>query len=534
MIRDVTKIITDARPLYLEIERVLHLCEKFETQTGIKIDESLTYDFQKMSENSLFDENQEKALLRVCLAGKFSSGKSSFLNELLGEDLLPVASIRTTRGITRIHYSTNKLFKKDHQKISFQEYSNAVTEGGNFEISMKVPFLKNLVISDVPGFDPPEKDKEDRLLDEKTSLKEMENADVLIWLCKMSDGGLDCKSEQFLKEYQKEQGSTKKDTPPLYLVITHCQKPESQKKEERDRVAGLIQKQLEIIGVKPEGIFFFSCKKKMEKCSEKHQDFILDEQKRLKETISQMAHKHNSIATQRIKTKVKVLENKFMQSLSEFANHILLYHDKWICEYLEKSKELRNYSFAIGREKKGVIAAFSRYKDVLLDKVGDALEKVKFCYLFTNKGVFFNNFYINKSNDWEEQWANQRTIIKEYIETVPCYFKKYFSLPQNIFHEERIPIKKVGFSTFVFGIKIEESYNDDFTGNSKEKSSLQRRVRNCNKAIQEAWKEKISSQLQANAQAFRNVVDDAFNTKKNAAEKFEVAFTELVKLRHLD
>ena len=30
MIKDVNKIITEARPLYLELERILNLCKKFE------------------------------------------------------------------------------------------------------------------------------------------------------------------------------------------------------------------------------------------------------------------------------------------------------------------------------------------------------------------------------------------------------------------------------------------------------------------------------------------------------------------------
>ena len=154
MKKDAAKIVSEARPLYLEIERILNVCEKFERQTGLKMDEMLTFDIKKMRENSIFDESQEKALLRVCLAGNFSSGKSSFLNELLEEELLPVALKDTTKGATRIHYSTNRTFKKDHQPISYEKYCKDVQKDGNFEISMPVPFLRNLVISDVPGFDP--------------------------------------------------------------------------------------------------------------------------------------------------------------------------------------------------------------------------------------------------------------------------------------------------------------------------------------------------------------------------------------------
>ena len=43
--------------------------------------------------------------LRVLLMGKFSSGKSTFLNGLLGENLLPTKVIPTTAVISEIKYN---------------------------------------------------------------------------------------------------------------------------------------------------------------------------------------------------------------------------------------------------------------------------------------------------------------------------------------------------------------------------------------------------------------------------------------------
>lgn len=533
MIKDVTKIITEARPLYLELERILNLCEKFEKKTGLKIDETLTYDLKKMSENSIFDENQEKALLRVCLAGNFSSGKSSFLNELLDEELLPVDLKRTTRGVTRIHYNTNRTFKKDHQNIDYQKYCDDVKKGGNFEISLPISFLKNLAISDVPGFDPPE-NKDDKNTktetDEEISIKEMENADVLIWLCKMSEGTIREDGLQFLKNFQKR----KKSVPPLYLVITQCDSIESEEQEERDRVARKIQKQLEKIDFKPESTFFFSIKSKMEENDslDEHKNFIFREQIRLKNTIAQMAKKHHSIATQRIKSKIKILEQMFMPSLYEFSNQIQMHHNKWKREFLENNSELKKYPFAIGRNKGEVCEAFCRDKDILLQQVSHALGKVKFCYLFKKDGIFFDNYYIN-INNWKEEWSTQRQFINNRIESIPDIYQKYFILPQTVIHEEHIPEKKEGWNTYLFGIKVEETYNDDTLGNSGESGSLRRRVDNCNKAIRNAWLEKISSHLAKRKSDFYKAVDEAFKIQNQETEKFEIAFAELSALDNL-
>lgn len=531
MIKDVTKIITEARPLYLELERILNLCEKFEKKTGLKIDETLTYDLKKMSENSIFDENQEKALLRVCLAGNFSSGKSSFLNELLDEDLLPVALRRTTKGVTRIHYSTNRTFKKDHQNIDYKKYCDDVQKGGNFEISLPISFLKNLAISDVPGFDPPEnKDDKNTETDEEISIKEMENADVLIYLFKMSEGTTKNNGLHFLSNFKKG----KQSVPPLYLVITQCDSIESEEKEERDRVAKNIQKELEKNGFKPESTFFFSIKSKMEEnsSSDEHKNFIFREQIRLKNTIAQMAKKHHSIATQRIKSKITILEQMFMPSLYEFSNQIRMHHNKWKRDFLENYSELKKYPFAIGRNKGEVCEAFCRDKDILLQQVSRALGKVKFCYLFKNDGIFFDNYYIN-INNWKEEWSTQRQFINDLIETIPDIYRKYFVLPQTVIHEEHIPEKKVGLKTYLFGIEIKETYNDDTFGNSGDSGSLRRRVDNYNKAVRDAWLEKISSHLAKRKSDFYKAVDEAFKIQDQETEKFEIAFAELSALDNL-
>ena len=540
MIKDVNKIITEARPLYLELERILNLCKKFEKQTGLKIDEMLTFDLKKMSENSIFDENQEKALLRVCLAGNFSSGKSSFLNELLEDELLPVALSRTTRGITRIHYSTNKTFKKDHKNISYEEYCEEVKKGGNFEISMPAPFLKNLVISDVPGFDPPQKkgkDEENSLQDEEISRKEMDNADVLIWLNQLSDGTDQQSGIQFLEKYQKAQKDADKKIPPLYLVITKCDSIESKQPEKRERVKKTLLAQLKKIGFIPESTFFFSRKCKLPKLAsfDEHRNFILDEQKKLKDTIAQMADKHHSVATQRIRSKITDLEKMFMQSLYEFSKQIQMYHNKWKREFLENNNELKNYLFAIGRNKGEVCEAFCRDTDILLQQVSHALEKVKFCYLYKNPGTFFDfcsNYYIN-INNWKEEWSKQRQFINNHIETIPNIYRKYFVLPQTVIHEEHIPQKKEGLKTYIFGIKIEETFNNDTFGNSDDQSSLQRKVDNYNREIRNTWKEKISIHLAKRKSDFYKVVDEVFKIKTQETEKFEIAFSEFSALDNL-
>ena len=50
----------------------------------------------------------EKDVFKVMIVGEFSTGKSTFLNALLGEDILPMAVRPTTATINLIKYSENK------------------------------------------------------------------------------------------------------------------------------------------------------------------------------------------------------------------------------------------------------------------------------------------------------------------------------------------------------------------------------------------------------------------------------------------
>lgn len=63
----------------------------------------------------------ERDSFAVAVAGEFSRGKSTFINRLIGQDILPVGDLPTTCALTRVRYSkTPKLavFSEKGQKIS--------------------------------------------------------------------------------------------------------------------------------------------------------------------------------------------------------------------------------------------------------------------------------------------------------------------------------------------------------------------------------------------------------------------------------
>lgn len=97
--------------------------------------------------------------LTVCLAGAFSTGKTSLLNYLLGGNILPVALEESTTLPTFIEYgdqaSFNLLVRDREEKIAAEDLSAIIAnppEGSRLlEASLPLGWLRGLSIIDLPG-----------------------------------------------------------------------------------------------------------------------------------------------------------------------------------------------------------------------------------------------------------------------------------------------------------------------------------------------------------------------------------------------
>ena len=105
--------------------------------------------------------------VNLVILGHFNRGKSTFINSLVGENLLPTSIIPLTSVITLIKYG--EVFKADvyfkdktRREIAVEEIVSYATESGNprneknverIEVSFPAPYLKEgIVIVDTPGF----------------------------------------------------------------------------------------------------------------------------------------------------------------------------------------------------------------------------------------------------------------------------------------------------------------------------------------------------------------------------------------------
>ncbi|BCG47965.1 hypothetical protein GEOBRER4_n2823 [Citrifermentans bremense] len=98
--------------------------------------------------------------LKVCLVGAFSSGKSSLINTLIGENILPTALEETTALPTFIEYGEELAMQLVNQSmettpltvVEFQQYTIAAPEGAAFTLlKLPQPWLQGLLLIDLPG-----------------------------------------------------------------------------------------------------------------------------------------------------------------------------------------------------------------------------------------------------------------------------------------------------------------------------------------------------------------------------------------------
>lgn len=96
---------------------------------------------------------------KVAVCGHFSTGKSSFINAIIGTELCPVDTEITTKASTRFLYGTSAIYEVGgrKRKISISDYQRIVQgKGGDrskvsFEVYHDNPILQKFIFIDTPG-----------------------------------------------------------------------------------------------------------------------------------------------------------------------------------------------------------------------------------------------------------------------------------------------------------------------------------------------------------------------------------------------
>lgn len=148
----------------------------------------------------MFDKllSQLDSPLKVAVIGQFSSGKSTFLNALLGEEILPSGIIPLTSKVCEIGYGENlhlEIFYKDgthtYAPLEFLEQAEPAinTQISHYKLFAPVPLLQEITFLDTPGFNSQNQEDTD------ISNAILQEVDGIIWVSLIDNVGKNSERE---------------------------------------------------------------------------------------------------------------------------------------------------------------------------------------------------------------------------------------------------------------------------------------------------------------------------------------------------
>ncbi len=194
-------------------------------------------------------------LQTLAVVGRYSTGKSSLINALLGKDYLPTSPVPTTKAITYIMKGNeDALYSQDTEgNITFHDsindlrdiYDKDIKKASKAVLSLKDFPFTNLTVTDTPGLEDPDQNITQRTLD---ILPETDAIAVLL-----DAGYMESRVEfEFISSLLKNDKERK-----LFIVIN---KAEGKTPAERKQLEKLCQSHLCEYGIANARVFTVSAK----------------------------------------------------------------------------------------------------------------------------------------------------------------------------------------------------------------------------------------------------------------------------------
>lgn len=240
--------------------RLIRICEKAELDDFYEIRKKLEALCEKVFQQRRLKLLKDKAV--VAIGGKFSSGKSSFINSLLAEILLPENTVATTSVPTYLVHDEKTQFSalgKFNNEIELNEdeikamthefyekykldFSNIITD---LFVSCPAFNYNNIAIVDTPGYSKTENSETAELSDYEKAMKELKSADFVIWVIDIENGCISATDIEFLLSVASDE--------PVLIVFNKCdKKPKSDVMDVIDITKKILTKyELKVFDVVP-------------------------------------------------------------------------------------------------------------------------------------------------------------------------------------------------------------------------------------------------------------------------------------------
>lgn len=230
-------------------------------------------EYEKFRDFILYDKLIGKNI--ISLGGGFSSGKSSFLNAIMGKQVLPAdidpsTSVPTfivqgekheVMGInvfdTKVHMQPRDIRKIAHgfgelEDDEDEKVTDAVTLGHVLEnIFFSTPLHKygNIAFLDTPGYSKPDSEKYSAKTDEQIARGQLNSSNYILWFVQADAGTITEEDIKFIK-------TLREDIPKLVIVNKADKKNISDLKD----IIAKIRSTLDIKGVRYVDVFAFTSK----------------------------------------------------------------------------------------------------------------------------------------------------------------------------------------------------------------------------------------------------------------------------------
>lgn len=496
----------EVEKLWNEINDLLTACKTFEKETHIDI--SLYVEScETLLKSEVFASDSWGSKLRVALSGCFSCGKSRFINDLLDKDIAPVDSAPTTRMITRFtHGSFVEYYNESGKKVSKENYQRAIVETGGrqvYEVRVPSDFLKNIILSDVPGFD-----SGDSAVDSSISIKENNEADMLFFLCAIGDGTV----KQHVLDYLLGKGAipgvlegVDGKKKKLYVILTKVDLDFDPIKNENKKKS--ILRSLSDAGIKYEDVFFYAAltdpNAHKEELLDEDLEFIENEKNRLKETVRSIAEKNGDLVTKRKMAEAHLIFQRYKEDKRRICARAMRSKNLWRNEFLkscsEFSPEIIDCSWTEWND--NFESALNIYSQMIIT----AINSLKFCRVHKNEGLIFDNYYIDsRDGEWQKEWTKKQVSIDVFVESQPDAYKPYLKLSPSLINPK---------------FDILDTYDDSIFGNREEPVYNQCKAEN--QKIRNKWTTEVVKYLSFKQAKFADSYKNLFEEIRKKKENFE-------------
>lgn len=206
---------------------ISNFIQEYKENFSLKIDNNFNQNLTKILHELILDKYSpslelKKSLLKlqrrlqepmkVAIVGQFSSGKSTFLNALLGINILPTGITPVTSKVNYIRYGTNFSIKvrfldgrdEFHDTNTLKKFTDQREDVEDIKfLTLYAPLelLKDVVFVDTPGLN------SQSMADTNETTKVLNEVDGIIWLSLIDNAGKQSEAEileQFLQKHKNK------------------------------------------------------------------------------------------------------------------------------------------------------------------------------------------------------------------------------------------------------------------------------------------------------------------------------------------